>query len=164
MAPKRPGTGAIYVRPIDEDLVQILGAGWKSGGVTITRDQMKALRRYYGFDPDYPNRTVEEGRKAHEAKMEEWRKEMAEASTSYERRKIENRRPKPYDEGALIEFYQGGSGTNLLRQAEVDGKRAMAFLARYLRPDEDVVHFLEGLLIEMGYDVPYGGWEEEEYE
>lgn len=46
-----------------------------------------------------------------------------------------------------------GDIRNLMRYADIDGLRVMAFLSRYLEPGEDPVRLLQNALSDAGYDV-----------
>lgn len=102
----RTSTGQITTTPSSATLVDLLG-GYQASSVTLTNDEMRHLRKFYGFVDD----------------------------------KTQN---------PLI---QAGNNRNVIRHAEIDGLRLIAYLSQYLEPGDDPVEVLSCRLSECGYDV-----------
>ena len=166
MAPRnlpRDENGSVYSRPSDATVATLLGREFHVDGVSFTRDQMKALKRYYNFDPAYLDNQIKRLREAHERAMEahmEKHREWVNKGSFGRKPKA----PKRFDEASVRHFHESGSNRNLSRYIKRDGMRVMALLAQYLEDDEDPVRFVEGLLVEVGYDAAHGGWKEDEEE
>lgn len=160
--PKRPRisqAGTLVARPEDIAMAELLGYA-SFEGVGFTRDQKKALERYYGFTDAYIEDQVDSCREAHEArrkKLEEEEEERAKNSWGYS-----SKRPvplKPFSEKDVRAMHQAGSDRNLFRHVRNDGLRVMAFLSKFLDRGEDPVELLEGLMSEAGFDCMLSDWE-----
>lgn len=68
-------------------------------------------------------------------------------------------REEPSGSGAI---HKAGDGQNLGRDIEVDGVRVMGLLAAHLKPGQDPVRVVEELMIQAGWDVSDGHWEDKE--
>lgn len=162
----RPGhPRPILVTPSDATSLTLLG-GQRKGNVALTHDQMHALRRMYGFVDVGPE--VETARQLHE---ENERKRKAE----FDKKKAENHwsvrdetfQPRVFDEEGVRAFQQAGADRNLLRHAEVDGLRMVAFIANFIEEaGGDPVRLLVELCSEAGFDTSLEaeGFEDDEEE
>lgn len=148
---------------MDAAMIELLG-GQIFEGTQFTSDQVRNLKRVYGFDPKAAaaaaDAAVELGRKAYEAKLKEYEERLADRWASRTPRRPE------FDEERVrrdaLRFQESGDDRNLMRLASHDGRRVMAFLARFLEPDEDPVSLIARALSDMGFDVNLGDlWDEE---
>lgn len=147
--------------PADAKLLQLL-PGQSYEGVQVTSDQMRHLRKVYGFTDEVMRAFVEESRKQHEA---------AQRAVDEENAKKKSWQPKvnnlpPFSEKAVYHFAESGEAINLFRHVKHDGLRLMAFLALYLEPDEDPVRLVARLLVAAGWEVDpeVYDWVEQEVE
>lgn len=137
--------------PADWDLIRLLG-GHTSESVAFTRDQARALRRYYGFDDAVTTAMVEDSRAVHE---EAQKKKAAEeeALPAWQRRGRKPHNPEPFNEQAVRNWFDSKEAVSLFRHAREDGMRLMGLLSRYLQAGEDPVCLVVRLLADAGYDV-----------
>jgi hypothetical protein len=119
--------------------IALLGAALSHGNVTISRDEYRALCRLYGFVPEQPN---ERPPKPAPPPKPDWRTEQDHRRAVEAWEKWEDPRP----------FHQAGADRNLMRHAEADGLRIMAWLAGYVEPGEDPLRALVRVFVE-GYDI-----------
>lgn len=174
----RPDHGA--ATPMDAVVITLMG-GQRHGGVMLTRHQLAALGKVYQFDMDYKGRKAKEALAAHvrrhECRVIDWDRKVEEYEAWFSKPKntrgsrpqdprrgpygeCDVKRPTlmPFDEASVAAFHASADNVNILKYAEHDGVRVMAFLARLLEPGEDPVQFIEGLCIEAGYDCPLSEW------
>lgn len=145
-----PGGGRFScATPMDATMIQLLGSGGSFEGVTFTRDQLDRLTRVYGYSPEQTERDVEESIAAHAEALRKQAEEDAK-KPSWQRKAKATR---PATAGELRTFYKAGGHLQVLRNAGHDGLRLVAFLSRYLEPDEDPVKMVVRLATEAGYDV-----------
>jgi hypothetical protein len=116
-------------------MVKLLG-GFDSQGVTITQGQYLALQKLYGYhkeepDPNWKAPPPPPPRKAWEAP----------------RRPL----PEPKNDGHIM--LQAGADRNMFREAERDGLRIVAWLAKHADPGEDPLKTVVQMAIESGWDV-----------
>ena len=137
--------------PDDVFVIKTLG-GKQCNGVTFTDDQLRALRRAYGFSDTHNQSVVEGMRQDHEVRVTAFEKTLLEA-LPYKREELERKRPKPFDAEGLTTFLESGDNVNLFRHAERDGLRIMGAISRFLEPGEDPVKLVLRLAVEAGYDV-----------
>ncbi len=149
---KRPQTlnGSTCAIPDNIATIALLG-GARYGNVTITISQQRAFERLYGFDLAS---AAQEARQCasdgHKAAMEEFEAAKAKAP-EWQRRDM--RPPKPPDLDAAADFAVSGSVRNMFRDAAADGLRLAALIARFVKPGDDPVRVLAGLMIDAGWDV-----------
>ena len=136
--------------PSTAQTVSVCGGELRRGSVAISRDEYRSLQRVYGFVDESsrlrPEPPVEPTRKdfpadrAFDDAMRQYRSAYAswEAWTD----------PRP--------FFQAGADVSMLRYAEVDGLRIVAWLARVMRgtaPGADPLKAVVQLAIDAGWDV-----------
>lgn len=148
---KIPGAGTSVATPVDANMLAFFGSrGAKSFmGVTFTQDQLRYLRRFYGFDPKVTAQMVEDTRVQHEeaqrAAEEKYQKEVFKIG------------PKPvatpFDAKGTRDFLEAGEDINLFRHLTRDGQRVMAFLSKYLERGEDPVKLTIKMAAAYGLEV-----------
>ena len=140
--------------PSTAQTVSVCGGELRRGSVAISRDEYRSLQRMYGFvnessrprpePPAEPKRkdfpADRDGYRAFDDAMRQYRSAYAswEAWTD----------PRP--------FFQAGADVSMLRYAEVDGIRIVAWLARVMRgtaPGADPLKAVVQLAIDAGWDV-----------
>ena len=62
---KPPGRGAVVATPVDQTMIDMIGAGARFEDTTFTRDQWGQLRRFYGYI-DEPVGQVQDDRRRSE--------------------------------------------------------------------------------------------------
>jgi hypothetical protein len=135
--------------PHDRELIALLG-GETFEGIAFTPDQLRALRRFYGFSDAVSRQSLEDVREAHERAQT---KQMADLAKLPSYRRHAGSGPVEFDEPAIKRWIKTGENTNLFRRTRDDGLRLMAFLAKHLEPGEDPVKVIIELFIDAGYDV-----------
>jgi hypothetical protein len=121
--------------------IELLGPALSHGSVTISRDEYRQLCRLYGFVPEKPNERPPEPapldpkaswkeESEHKARMNAWKAWKD---------------PRP--------FHQAGADRNLMRHAEADGLRIVAWLAKHVPPGEDPLKTLVQMASQAGWDV-----------
>ncbi len=153
---ERPSTsGSVCATPTDAKMIDLLGPGGHFEGLEFTKDQVKALGRFYGFDFKV---AATEAMAYAEVKHTEAVQAHAElmADPDIPNWQKQDDGPAPLSaEGAaqLGQFAVSGSGRNMFRAVREDGMRVMAALSRFLEQGEDPVRLVLQLLIENNYDV-----------
>jgi hypothetical protein len=147
-APKRPHighNGSVTSTPSAADSIELLG-GKITEGVALTRDQLRAIRRVYGYTEETPNvrpappvqpETVGLGYFDRQQVMSKYEEEL--------RRHAKWEDPR--------EFMQSGADRNMFRDMSTDGMRVMAWLAQHLTPGEDPVKTVINMAVAAGWDV-----------
>lgn len=121
--------------------IGLLGPALTHRSVAISLDEHRALCRLYGFVPEKPHTRPPEpaplGPKAtwkerqdHETRMRTW---------------------KEWEDPRRM--YQAGADINMMRHAEEDGLRIVAWLARYVEPGADPLKTIVQMAVEAGWDV-----------
>jgi hypothetical protein len=140
MNPKRPQTDGSYTTtPMAAAMMTLLGAGMKSGGVTFSRSETKALAKLYGFKPEAPRQRPPKPEPPHPGPLN-FREE-----NDYKAALKTWKDPR--------EFFQAGANRDLLRHAEHDGLRLIAWLAKYVHEGSDPLKTLIQLAVDAGWDV-----------
>jgi hypothetical protein len=145
---KRPQVAGSYVTtPLSATMIRLLGIGVLADGVAISRDETLAIAKLYGFKPEPPN----------ERPPKPVREPDPAGTTDWERRELDT---KHMAQVAAWEkwkdprdLYQAGADRNMLRRAEHDGLRLVAWLARHVPAGEDPLKALVQAAIEAGWDV-----------
>ena len=144
----RPQANGSYVTtPRTAAMMTLLGAGLQAGGIMLGRDEVKALAKLYGFKPEKPQ----------ERPPKPERQPDPEGTSAWERREADRRHEaavaawKAWTDPS--EFYQAGADRNMIRHAEHDGLRLIAWLAKYVPEGEDPLKTLIQLAVDAGYDV-----------
>jgi len=152
---KRPTTngdqGSYCTTPNAASLLMLVGGGLRREGVAVSSDEKRALERLYGFVPEKPN-TKPEAPPAprREEFPKEWPggRDYAYAMKAHEA--IVKALAKWQDPLPML---QGGADINLMRHAEVDGLRLIAWLAKHINSSEDPLKVLIELAANAGWDV-----------
>jgi len=139
-----PKTGTVF---------RLLGTGLRAGGVTLTRDETAALNKLYGFEIEKPQKRPPKPVLA-EVELEPdapaWKRQDAEKRAKKDHEEAVKRWEKWSDPR---ELFQAGADRNMLRHAEHDGMRLVAWLAKYVPKGEDPLKTLVQLAVDAGYDV-----------
>lgn len=152
---KRPMTsddgGSYCTTPNAADLMLALGGDLMHEGVAISTDEKRALERLYGFVPEKPNVKPPAPTAP---KREEFpagypgTREYDDAVRRFEQRLAAWQKwEDPRD------FMQAGANINLMRRAEVDGLRLVAWLAKFTEPGADPLKAVVQLAYEADWDV-----------
>lgn len=159
---KRPqvGTGFVVTTPMAATMIKLLGLGVTSGGIAFTRDETEALNRLYGFTPEQPN----------ERPPRPERKPDPEGATSYDRQRADEDHKRAVQAWERWEdpqpLMQAGANRNLVRHAEADGLRLVAWLAKHVPAGTDPLKTLVQMAALAGWDVAPedNDWAEQEDE
>jgi hypothetical protein len=148
---KRPTTdgsnGSVVTTPNAGSMMQLLGSGVVAGGVALSRDEFTAIKKLYGFKPEKPNKKppppVPPVREDFDApyKFEDAVRKHEAALKAHER--WEDPRP----------LMQAGADRNAIRDAECDGLRLLAWLAKFVPTGEDPLKTLVRATADAGWDV-----------
>lgn len=138
--------GSLVTTPMAATMVQLLG-GVTSGGVAVTHDEFRAIKKLYGYVPEKPNKKPPAPKPP---KREDFK-------GSYE---YENARQK-HEEALKAHgkwtdpraFMQAGADRNAFREAEADGLRLLAWIAKFVEPGQDPLKTLIQFAIEAGVSV-----------
>lgn len=120
----RTNSSVHITTPRNSEILGLIGGGLVHEGLALTNDEVRALRKLYGYD--------------------EPRKPLLEENPSYGSR----------DKSQKVEdFHQAGADRNLIRHAQLDGLRLVAWLAKFVDKDEDPLAFLVSVMADSGMDV-----------
>lgn len=120
----RTNSSVHITTPRNSEILGLIGGGLVHEGLALTNDEVRALRKLYGYD--------------------EPRKPLLEEKPSYGSR----------DKSQKVEdFHQAGADRNLIRHAQLDGLRLVAWLAKFVDKDEDPLAFLVSVMADSGMDV-----------
>jgi hypothetical protein len=151
---KRPTTKkrlATVTTPLSATMIELLGPGLASGGIVLTRSESQAIEDLYGYKKEEPSKRPPEptpptppgpssgpdDARAYRRLMEEYDKAMVKW------RKWED--PLP--------LMQAGAARNAIRDAQVDGLRLLAWIAKYVEPGHDPLKTLVQFAAEAGMPV-----------
>lgn len=147
--------GTVCVSPSDASMMAVFG-GETFEGIAVTRGQMAAMSKLYGFDV---NKSIAEAQEfattAYNSALEKYNSEMdkyAEGQGYYSREQV---RPKLPDLTGISALQRATSNRDTFRCASEDGVRMVAAIAKYLTPGEDPTRALVRLMGDAGWDV---GW------
>jgi hypothetical protein len=145
---KRPQTVcSVVTTPMTAAMIRLLGAGFRAGGVTLSRDEMGALAKVYGFTPELPN----------ERPPKPEREPDPEEETDWERRDRDDKYKKRVAAWESWtdprELYQAAADRNMIRHAEHDGLRLIAWLAKHVPAGGDPLKTLVQAVVDAGWDV-----------
>lgn len=146
-APPRPNVaGCVTSTPIASCTVQLLG-GATFGNVVLTHDQLRHLGDLYGTVPELPNEKPPPPVAPERAAFDkEWKFDVAVAD--HERAlKLHEKWEDPQ------RFMQAGAERNVIRAANSDGLRIVAWLAQYLKSGDDPMKLVVQLVTNAGWDV-----------
>lgn len=151
MKTKRPVAqpGTTVTTPAALTWLQLLGAGTTVGSVTLTSSEFNAVRKLYGFTAEKPNKKPKPPVVPDRTKFKndlDYRDAMRDHESAVDKH---NRwvDPRP--------IMQAGADRNVVRHAEADGLRLVAYLARFVPAGSDPIKTLIQALAEAGFDVPY---------
>ena len=139
--------GSYVTTPQTAEVIELLGSSLSYGGIAFSRDEVRALARLYGFKPEEPHQRPpkpepvlsekpllpwerQDAERAHKAALERWEKWVD---------------PSP--------MHQAGADRNMIRHAEHDGLRLIAWLAKYIPQGADPLRALIQLAMNAGFDV-----------
>lgn len=131
-------------------MMHILG-GITRDGLAVTRDEMRAIQKMYGFKKVKPFKKPKPPLPPDRKDFEEGYKgdpKYSEAVRLHEAAKKSHANwqdPSP--------LFQAGADRNAIRHAELDGLRIVAWLARFIEPGEDPLKTLVSMAIDAGWDV-----------
>lgn len=121
----RTNSSVHITTPRNSEVLGLLGGGLVHEGLALTNDETRHLRQLYGFhEPEKPQPTDEE--------------------PSYRGRDKSQK---------VADFHQAGADRNLIRHAQLDGLRIIAWLAKYVDKGEDPLAYLVGVMADSGMDV-----------
>lgn len=153
--------------PLSATIIELLGHDLSSGGVTLSRSESRAIKDLYGYKAEKPSNRPPEptaptppGPSSGPDDAREYRRLM-----------------EKYD-GAMVNWrkwqdplplMQAGAARNAIRDAQVDGLRLLAWIAKYVEPGRDPLKTLVQFADEAGMpvseeDVEWADEEEEEEE
>lgn len=143
---KRPVfNGSIVSTPMVGVLTSLSPSPIRSGSVAFSYDEYKRLMGLYGYKEEEPTARPEPPQ---EPKLTgDWSKDR-ELKENY--RKAKEFYDKWQDPVALL---KAGMETSLVRNAEIDGLRMVAWLSKYTEPGEDPLKLLIQLARDAGLDV-----------
>lgn len=137
--------------PLSATIIELLGHGLSSGAVTLSRSESRAITELYGYKAEKPTERPPEpippkppGPSAGPEDARTYRQ----LKDKYDRA-IENWR-KWQDPLPLM---QAGAARNALRDAQVDGLRLLAWIAKYVEPGRDPLKTLVQFAGEAGMPV-----------
>jgi hypothetical protein len=132
-------------------LMSLLGPGLRSGNIVLSLDQTRNLNRIYGFDEEKPNQRPPRPKPP----------EPLPPNASWEAKRDYNRALE--DHKSAVEswekwtdprsFLQAGADRNMIRYAEADGMRLVAWIAKYVEAGEDPLKTLIQMASDAGFDV-----------
>lgn len=134
--------------PLAGEAIALLGYGVTHGNVALSRSEVERLNRLYGYVAEQPGtrppmppplEPLPRGSSyADEAAHKDRHKAAVEAHVRWTD-------PRP--------FMQAGATRNMLRHADCDGLRMVAWLAKHVEPGSDPLKTLVQLASEAGWDV-----------
>ena len=120
----------------------LLGSGPRHASVTVSRDEYTALNKLYGITTEKPNKRPAKPEPPHAGQLS-YREEIDYKNAVGAWEKWTN--PRAY--------MQAGADINLMRHAESDGLRLVAWLARFVPKGEDPLKTLIQAVTQAGWDV-----------
>ena len=149
---KRPTTkmGSMVSTPSAKFANELLGGGMVYQGVHWSRDEVKRLRKLYGYKVERPN---EKPAPPLAPKRSEFSYD-SDYRSAMRQHEIELENHKTWTDP--VELMQAGADHNMTRYAEHDGLRIVAWLSRYTEPGEDPMKALIRLLMDSGIDMDPG--------
>lgn len=151
--------------PLSATVIELLGHDLSSGGVVLSRSESRAITELYGYKAEKPSKRPPEptaptppGPSSGPDDAREYRRLM-----------------DKYD-GAMVNWrkwqdplplMQAGVARNAVRDAQVDGLRLLAWIAKYVEPGHDPLKTLVQFAAEAGMpvcseDVEWADEDEEE--
>lgn len=152
---KRPSIdgvhGSLVTTPMAATTMQLLGMGLRVEGVAVTRDELKAMKKLYGYTPEKPNEKPPPPKppeKPGDDADSLARFRYGEALTAHKRALAAHEKWED-----PIAMHQAGADRNLFRHAEADGVRLVAWLAKFVPPGEDPLKTVIQCAVAAGFDV-----------
>lgn len=153
---KRPHTennNSIVTTPLSATMIALLGPDLSSGGVVLTRSESEAIRELYGYKQEKPTKRPPEPippKPPGPSAGPEDARAYAQLMDKYK--------------GAMVNWHkwrdplplmQAGAARNAIRDAQVDGLRLLAWIAKYVEPGCDPLKTLVQFAAEAGMPVSY---------
>jgi hypothetical protein len=138
--------GSLTTTPHAASMFRMFG-GQSYGGVTLSRDEMRAVNRLYGYKKEQPAAKPPPPVapvRADFAKPYEFNDVLREHERAL---KAHERWEDP------SQFLQAGADRGAFKHAEADGLRLAGWLAKHLQPGEDPLRALVRLAVDAGWDV-----------
>lgn len=144
---KRPQVaGCRVTTPNAGDMIQLLGSGPVHGGLAVTKSEYRALQRLYDVIDEPPNEKPP-------APPAPKREDFADGYTYDDAlRKHELARRAWSEWKDPRDFYQAGADRNLMRHAEADGMRIIAWIARFVPAGDDPLKHVVQAFAALGCD------------
>ena len=141
--------GSDITTPSAAFMLELLG-GHRFGSIALTTDQLRHIQKLYGYVDEKPNKKPDAPiAPCREDFQFSW--EYDHAFKDYER--FKEMHDKWEDPKA---FLQAGADRNAIRNAESDGLRIIAWLAKYIPAGEDPLkHLIQLLSNDIGFDIDY---------
>jgi hypothetical protein len=145
---KRPQTrgGGAVTTPHSASMITLLGSGIVSHGLALSRDENRALNKLYGLVPEKPHQRPP--------------KPVFEPDPDldyFERQRAETKFKEAVKAWELWEdprhIMQAGADRNMIRHAQADGLRLMAWFAKFVPAGEDPLKHLIQVVSNGGCDV-----------
>lgn len=139
--------GSLVTTPRAALMMTFLGSGTTAGSVTLSRDEFKAVKKLYGYKREKPNAKppapTPPNREDFDSawKYDEALRKHKEALDAHA--KWEDPRP----------LMQAGADRNVIRDAETDGLRLLAWIAKFVPPGDDPLKTLVQAAVDAGWDV-----------
>lgn len=138
--------GSTITTPAIKDMLDLLGYQF-FGSIALSSDQMSTIQKIYGFELEKPNKKPEP---PIPPKREDFNYtwDFEEGIRKYKRElDAYNKWVDP------IELMQAGADMNVIRAAQADGLRIVAWLAKYVETGKDPLKLVIQLAAEAGFDV-----------
>lgn len=146
---KRPTSdnmnGCVVTTPRVSSMMQLLGSGTTYKGNALSSDEFRAVKKLYGFQKEKP------GVKPSPPKAPELKD--FKSSWEYEDAMIRHRNAISHPWQDPQSFMQAGADRNVMREAETDGLRLLAWIAKYVPKGEDPLKSLIQAVTEAGWDI-----------
>lgn len=151
---KRPHTEhnySIVTTPLSATMITLMGPDLSSGGVTLTRSESRAIKDLYGYKKEKPTERPPEPIPP---------KPPGPSAGPEDARAY--RQLKDKHDGAMVNWQkwqdplplmQAGAARNAIRDAQVDGLRLLAWIAKYVEPGHDPLKTLVQFATEAGMPV-----------
>lgn len=144
--------GSYVTTPMARTMIQLLGSGIVTGSVVLSKDEFKRIQKIYGYTPEKPN---EKPPPPVAPKAEDFTNTNGTRGYQYQQACEKHEQAlkahaKWQDPQPLM---QAGADRNTIREAETDGLRLLAWLARFVPPGTDPLVTLIQFAADAGADV-----------
>lgn len=149
--PQSKNYGSIVTTPLSATMIALMGPDLSSGGVTLTRSESRAIKDLYGYKAEKPSKRPPEPTAP-----------TPPGSSSGPDDAREYRQLKDKYDGAMenwrkwqdpLPLMRAGAARNAIRDAQVDGLRLLAWIAKYVEPGHDPLKTLVQFAAEAGMPV-----------